>query len=72
MAQQARNLRWKLEDEGIELKVVIHDRDKKFATKADTVVKSDRGRVFLTPPMAPRANAHAERWIVSCGHRLFR
>ena len=66
VTQQARNLSWKLKDEGIELSVVIHDRDKKFAPKADTVFKSDGARVILTPLMAPRANAHAERWIGSC------
>lgn len=66
VTQQARNLSWKLEDEGIKLRVVIHDRDKKFAPKADTVFKSGGGRVVVTPLMAPRANAHAERWIGSC------
>jgi transposase InsO family protein len=66
VTQQARNLSWKLEDEGIELSVVIHDRDKKFAPSADAVFRSDGSRVILTPLMAPRANAHAERWIGSC------
>ena len=61
VTQQSRNLSWKLEDEGIKLKVVIHDRDKKFAPRADTVFKSGGGRVVETPLMAPRANAHAER-----------
>ena len=66
VAQQARNLSWKLEDEGIKLSALIHDRDKKFAPAADTVIRSDIARVILTPLMAPRANAHAERWIGSC------
>ena len=66
VTQQARNLGWKLEDEGIELKVVIHDRDKKFAPKADVVFRSQGARVILTPLQAPNANAHAERWIGSC------
>jgi putative transposase len=66
VTQQARNLSWKLEEEGIELSVVIHDRDKKFAPQADAVFKSEGARVILTPLMAPRANAHAERWIGSC------
>ena len=66
VTQQARNLSWKLGDEGIKLKVVIHDRDKKFAPKADTVFKSGGGRVVVTPLMAPMANTHAERWIGSC------
>lgn len=66
VTQQARNLSWKLEEEGIELSVVIHDRDKKFAPKADAVFKAQGARVILTPIRAPMANAHAERWIGSC------
>ena len=66
VSQQARNLSWKLEDEEIKLSVLIHDRDKKFAREADSVFESQSARVVLTPLMAPRANAHAERWIGSC------
>jgi putative transposase len=66
VTQQARNLSWKLEDEGIKLSVLIHDRDKKFAPQADRVFLSQGARVILTPLTAPRANAHAERWIGSC------
>jgi len=66
VTQQARNLSWKLEDEGIKLRFVIHDRDRKFAPKADTVFKSEGARVIVTPLMAPMANAHAERWVGSC------
>lgn len=66
VTQQARNLVWMLEEEGIELKVVIHDRDKKFAPGSDQVFKSVGARVIVTPLMAPRANAHVERWIGSC------
>ncbi|MDQ6878816.1 MAG: transposase [Candidatus Dormibacteraeota bacterium] len=66
MTQQARNLSWKLDEEGIELSVVIHDRDKKFAPKADAVFKSEGARVILTPIRAPTANAHVERWVGSC------
>jgi transposase InsO family protein len=66
VTQQARNLVWRLEEEGINLKVAIHDRDKKFARKADDVLKSLGARVIVTPLMAPRANAYCERWIGSC------
>jgi putative transposase len=66
VTQQARNLSWNLEEEGVELSVLIHDRDKKFTPKADAVFRSDGARVILTPLMAPKANAHAERWIGSC------
>ena len=66
VTQQARNLSWKLENEGIKLTGLIHDRDKKFAPIADMVVESEGARVILTPLMAPMANAYAERWIGSC------
>jgi hypothetical protein len=66
VTQQARNLSWKLEDEGIRLSVLIHDRDRKFALEADRVFQSQGARVILTPLMAPKANAYAERWIGSC------
>jgi transposase InsO family protein len=66
VTQQARNLSWRLEDDGIKLSVVIHDRDKKFARAADNVFKSEGANVVLTPLMAPRANAHCERCIGSC------
>ena len=66
VAQQARNLSWKLDEKGVELGAMIHDRDKKFAPGADEVFRSVGARVILTPLMAPRANAHAERWIGSC------
>jgi transposase InsO family protein len=66
VTQQARNLSWRLEEDGIRLGVVIHDRDKKFARQAENVFRAQSARVILTPLMAPRANAHCERWIGSC------
>src|SRR5712692_7350935 len=55
-----------LEDEGINVSVLIHDRDKKFAPQAYWVFTSHSVGVILTPLMSPRANAHAERCIGSC------
>lgn len=66
VTQQARNLAWHLEEEGIELGIMLHDRDRKFAGSFDRVFESGGARVVLTPLMAPKANAHAERWIGSC------
>lgn len=66
MAQQARNLLWILDEEGIKLNALIHDRDKKFASRADDIFRSVGARVIVTPLMAPCANAHLERWIGSC------
>jgi len=44
VTQQARNLLWTLEGEGLNLGVVIHDRDKKFAPGADHVFRSAGAR----------------------------
>jgi putative transposase len=66
VTQQARNLSWELEEEGIKLSLLIHDHDRKFPRSFDQIFDSDGARVILTPLMAPRANAHAERWIGSC------
>jgi hypothetical protein len=52
--------------QGIDLRFLVHDRDPKFPATFDEIVRAAGGRVVLTPLMAPRANAHAERWIGSC------
>src|SRR6266566_1537230 len=45
VTQQARNLSYRLEEDGIKLSALIHDRDKKFARRADGVFKSEGARV---------------------------
>jgi putative transposase len=66
VTQQARNLSWQLEDEGMKLSLMIHDHDRKFPASFDRIFEAEGARAILTPLMAPRANAHAERWIGSC------
>ena len=78
VAQQSRNLVWKVE--GSPIRVVIHDYDAKLAGSADAVFRAEGMRVIETPIAAPRANAHIERqigsgrrecldWVLIVGHR---
>jgi hypothetical protein len=63
VAQQARNLSATLANDGQQLKYLVRDRDTKFVASFDQVFVSEHARVIRTPIRAPRANAHAERWI---------
>jgi transposase len=66
VTQQTRNLLMHLDDEGIERpRFVIRDRDSKFTRDFDEVFRSEGIRVIKAPVRAPRARAHAERWIGS-------
>jgi putative transposase len=63
VTQQARNLLMQLEDEGVRPRCLIRDRDSKFTRQFDEVFRSEGMRVIKAPVRAPRARAHAERWI---------
>ncbi len=61
VTQQARNLSFTglLE----QTRFLIHDRDSKFSGAFDEVFRSEGITVIHTPVRAPRANAHAERFV---------
>jgi putative transposase len=63
VTQQARQLLWKLQEEGKEMRFVVHDRDTKFPTSYDVVFASEGIEAIHTPYRAPNANAYAERWV---------
>jgi transposase len=65
VAQQARNVLMQLEDEGVHPHFLVRDRDSKFTREFDEVFRSESVRVIKAPVRAPKARAHAERWVGS-------
>jgi putative transposase len=66
VTQQARNLLMQLDDHGGRRpRVLIRDRDSKFTREFDEVFRSEGIRVIKAPVRAPKARAHAERWVGS-------
>jgi putative transposase len=65
VSQQARNLIMRLADESVRLRFLIRDRDSKFTRDFDEVFRSEGIRVIKAPVRAPKARAHAERWVGS-------
>jgi putative transposase len=63
VAQQARNLLMTLDDEGVRPRFLVRDRDSKFTPEFDEVFCSEGIRVIKAPVRAPKARAHAERWV---------
>jgi hypothetical protein len=63
VTQPARHLCGRLDDAGTHPSVLIRDRDAKFPRAVDGVFRSEGRRVVRAPFRAPRARAHAERWV---------
>jgi putative transposase len=65
VTQQARNLLMRLDDDDVHPRFLVRDRDSKFTREFDEVFRSEGIRVIKAPVRAPRARAHAERWVGS-------
>jgi hypothetical protein len=65
VTQQARNLVMQLDDEDVRPRFLVRDRDSKFPRDFDEVFRSEGIRVIKAPVRAPKARAHAERWVGS-------
>jgi len=60
VAQQARNLAWKLQEGTLQAKFLLRDRDCKFTASFDHVFRSEGVEVLR---LGPRANSIAERFV---------
>jgi hypothetical protein len=65
VVQQARNLIMTLAEQEQSLRILVRDRDRKFTAAFDEVFRSEGLRLIKAPIAAPRAKAHAERWVGS-------
>ncbi len=63
--QQARNLLMTLAEQEQRHRILIRDRDRKFTAAFDEVFRSEGLRPIKAAIAAPRAKAHAERWVGS-------
>jgi len=65
VTQQARNLVATLKDQGRALRFLVRDWDAKFVGPFDEVLRSVGATVIKTPVRAPKANAFAERFVLT-------
>jgi putative transposase len=65
MRQQARNASMWADEQGIDVRFLIHDHDTKFTEAFDEHFAREDGGPVLTPYGAPVANCFAESWIGS-------
>jgi putative transposase len=70
VVQQARNLLMDLEDAGMRVKFVLHDRDASFTAAFGAVFQAGGARVVRCAVQAPRMNSIMERWVGSCRREL--
>ena len=63
--QQARNLLMDLEERATRFRFLVRDRAAQFTDRFDAVLSAAGIQVAKIPPRSPRANAYAERWVLT-------
>jgi putative transposase len=71
VTQQARNLLMQLDEDGAQPRFLVRDRDSRFTRDFDEVFRSADIRVIKAPVRAPKARAHAERWVGTVRRECF-
>ena len=66
LKQQIRHVIWECEEQGIEPGFFLRDNDMLYPEDMDTILKASGVDTVKTPFQAPDANAHAERFVLSC------
>lgn len=65
MVQMARNAVDDVDGALLRTRFALHDRDTKFCSSFQTILKSSGVQPILLPPRSPNLNAFAERWVRS-------
>ncbi len=65
ISQQARNVQMWFDDQAIEARFLLRDRDSKFTAAFDQLFRDVGTRIVKAPVKAPNANAYAESWVGS-------
>ena len=63
--QQIRNLLMDLGDRAADFRFLVRDRAGQFTASFDTILASAGIQAVKIPPRSPRANAHAERFVLT-------
>ena len=63
VAQQARQLIWRLDEKETPTRFLIRDNDRKYTQAFDTLFRSEGIQIIPIPYHAPNANSYAERWV---------
>ena len=63
VTKQARNATMEFDEVGIDVKILVRDRDAKFASSFDEVFTAGGAQIIKTPVKAPNANFFAERFV---------
>jgi putative transposase len=63
VTRQARNATMDLNDRQLSVRFMLRDHDAKFTGGFDEVFRGEGAAAIRRPIRAPKANAHAERWV---------